>query len=83
MPSFDIKIKPKHLTIGIQGNPPFIDEDVGGMIEQDESFWMLEDDELHIQLIKMKKGEMWTSALKGHDALDPMMQEEVKKNILL
>ena len=48
MPSFDIKIKPKHLTIGILGNPPFIDENLGGIIEADESFWMMEDDELHI-----------------------------------
>ena len=26
---------------------------------------------------------MWTSALKGHAVLDPMTQEEVKKNILM
>ena len=26
---------------------------------------------------------MWTGALKGHQALDPMMQDEVKKQILL
>ena len=44
---------------------------------------MLEDDELHIQLAKMKKGETWMEALKGHQTLDPMMQEEVRKNILL
>ena len=31
----------------------------------------------------MKKGEAWTSACMGHQALDPITQEEVKKNILL
>ena len=69
--------------MGIKGNPPFIDENLSGICEADESFWMLEDDELHIQLKKMKKAEMWTSACAGHQALDPMMQEEMKKNILL
>ena len=44
---------------------------------------MLEDDELHIQLAKMKAGEPWASACLGHQALDPIMQEEMKKNMLL
>ena len=66
MPEFEIVITPKHLKVGIRGNPPFLDEDLGGIVEADESFWMLEDDELHIQLTKMKQGEMWTSACKGH-----------------
>ena len=83
MPEFDITIKPSHLKVGIKGNPPFLDEDLFDKCLVDESFWMLEDDELHIQLAKMKKGEMWTCALKGHQHLDPLMQEEVKKNILL
>ena len=83
MPEFDIKITPKHVKVGIKGNPPFLDEDLGGIVEADESFWMLEDDELHIQFTKMKQGEMWTSVCKGHQSLDPLMQEEVKKNILL
>ena len=83
MPEFDIKITPKHLTVGIKGNPAFLDEDTFDICEAQESFWMLEDEELHIQLTKIKQGEMWTSALKGHAQLDPLMQEEVKKNILL
>ena len=48
-----------------------------------ESYWMVEDDELHILLAKMKKGETWACALEGHQALDPMMLEETKKSILL
>ena len=44
---------------------------------------MLEDDELHIQLGKMKKAESWLSACLGHQSLDPMMEQEVKKNMLL
>ena len=44
---------------------------------------MVEDDELHIQLSKMKRAETWMSALKGHQALDPLLEQEVRKNILL
>ena len=54
MPEFEISIKPKHIKIGIKGNPPFIDEDLTDICEAGESYWMLEDDELHIQLTKMK-----------------------------
>ena len=66
MPQFDIKITSSHLTVGIKGNPPFLNEDLGGNCVIDESFWMIEDDELHIQLSKMRRAEAWMSALKGH-----------------
>ena len=60
------------MTVGIKGNPPFLEENLGGQIKTDESYWMIEDDELHILLCKMKKGETWTCACQGHAALDPM-----------
>jgi hypothetical protein len=36
------------LKIGIKGNPPFLDEDLGGQVKASDSFWMIEDEELHI-----------------------------------
>ena len=48
MPELDIKIEPNKLTVGIKGNPPFLQEQLGGMVKPGESFWMIEDDELHI-----------------------------------
>ena len=54
------------MTVGIKGNPPFLNEELGGHCVTDESFWMIEDDELHIQLSKMKRADTWMSALKGH-----------------
>ena len=48
LPQFEINITPKHLSVGIKGNPPFLNEDLTEIVEADESFWMLEDDELHI-----------------------------------
>ena len=53
------------------------------MIKPSESFWMIEDDELHIQLCKMKKAETWSCACQGHQTMDPVTQTEVQKNILM
>ena len=44
---------------------------------------MIEDEELHVQLCKLKKAETWVSACLGHQSLDPITEQEVKKNILL
>ncbi|CAM9209487.1 unnamed protein product, partial [Discosporangium mesarthrocarpum] len=37
----DCKIGPRHLRLGIKGNPPFIDEDTGGPLVVEESYWMM------------------------------------------
>ena len=50
------------VTVGIKGNPPFLAENLGGRVKTDESYHMIEDDELHILLTKMKKGETWPCA---------------------
>jgi len=43
-----------------------MNEQLGGIVKASESFWMLEDDEVHIQLSKMRKAETWASACQGH-----------------
>jgi hypothetical protein len=48
LPELDIKFKPTHISVGIKGNPPFLDEDLGGKVKSSECYWMIEDDELHI-----------------------------------
>lgn len=72
MPEFEIKITPSHLKVGLKGSPPFLDEDLGGQGKASESYWMIEDDELHIQIQKMLKAETWSCALKGHAQMDPL-----------
>ncbi|KRX07339.1 HSP20-like chaperone [Pseudocohnilembus persalinus] len=83
LPKLDIKIQPNHISIGIKGNPPFINEDLAGTCDSDESYWCIEDDELHIILQKAFKGQVWQSALKGHQGLDPLTQSQIQKNLLL
>jgi hypothetical protein len=88
----DIRITPHHLTVGMKGLPPYIDEETGGMVRVDESMWMLTDGELVINLQKMNKAEAWDCALQGSQArknipnqgkLDDYTKEEVKKQLLL
>ncbi|CDJ59265.1 nuclear movement domain-containing protein, putative [Eimeria maxima] len=67
-----VKIHPNRLRVGLIGKPPLFDEELSSTVETSSSFWMLEDGELHIQLGKMRKGEVWKSALRGHAALNPL-----------
>eukprot|EP00921_Rhytidocystis_pertsovi_P007848 GHVQ01013010.1.p1 GENE.GHVQ01013010.1~~GHVQ01013010.1.p1 ORF type:complete len:220 (+),score=42.03 GHVQ01013010.1:213-872(+) len=61
----------------------FLDEDTCGIVNREESFWMLEDGVLHIQLGKAKKGEVWSRCLVCEDQLDPWSEEQTKQKIML
>jgi hypothetical protein len=81
----EVNITPNHLTVGIKGTDPYIDEDTGGMVIVKESMWMIDEGEIIINLQKMAKAEAWDCALKGRtgETIDPLTKEEVKKKILL
>lgn len=78
-----VSITSTHLTVGLKGNPPFLDQDLGGQVISDESTWTLDGDELEVILQKAKKAETWSCALKGHASLNPYEVEEVKKKLTL
>lgn len=82
-PELDIKIESTHIRIGLKGTRPFIDEDLEKKISGSDSFWTLEDEELHLTLQKMYKAEVWPCVFKGHAAMDPATQNEIQKKILL
>ncbi|CAM9157576.1 unnamed protein product [Pylaiella littoralis] len=80
----DCKITPRHLRLGIKGNPPFLDEDTGGPVVVEESYWMMDGGELNVNLQKMKKAETWPSALQGKNTtVDPITLEGMQKKIML
>eukprot|EP00401_Gymnodinium_catenatum_P069015 CAMPEP_0117545418 /NCGR_PEP_ID=MMETSP0784-20121206/46083_1 /TAXON_ID=39447 /ORGANISM="" /LENGTH=175 /DNA_ID=CAMNT_0005342261 /DNA_START=44 /DNA_END=571 /DNA_ORIENTATION=+ len=79
----DIKIRPRHLSVGLKGNPPFLNEEIFSLVETDACFWMIEDGELHIQMQKAHKGETWSSVLRGHGQLDMFSEQEVNKKLML
>lgn len=80
-----ITIVPHHLTVGLIGAPPFIDEDTGGPIISDESTWVFVDGIITITLQKMYKASPWDSALAGRNGqtVDAVTKEEIKKKMML
>lgn len=80
-----VVMSPGHLLIGLKGTPPFIDEDLGGLIIPGESTWTFTGGEIQIILQKAKKAEAWDCALHGRagSKIDAHTKEEVKKQLLL
>ncbi|CAD7950069.1 unnamed protein product [Amoebophrya sp. A120] len=79
----DISIAPRHVKIGLCGNPPFIQEDLYSVCDTGCSFWMIEDGELHLQLGKVHKAETWQSVFARHGKLDAYTEQEVQKKLML
>lgn len=92
------QITPTRVTLGIQGNPPFMDEELEDICVSKDSFWTLvpyEDlskDEkdaapncpsLELTFTKANKGSTWKCVFKGHAALDENELTDTKKKILL
>ena len=80
----DCKITATHLSLGIKGNPPFINEDLFEKVKQDESYWMMTDDgEIEINLQKAAKGATWPAALARHGAMDTFTRGAVQQKMML
>mmetsp|Transcript_27196 Transcript_27196/g.48845 ORF Transcript_27196/g.48845 Transcript_27196/m.48845 type:complete len:172 (+) Transcript_27196:1735-2250(+) len=82
-PKMFVDIQPNRLRLGVVGNDPFLDEELGGPVMLQESTWMIDEDELIITLQKMRKAQTWTSACKRHGELDPLTKTEVQKKLML
>ena len=79
----DCRLTPQHLTLGIRGNPPFLDEPTGGPIIQKESYFYMSDGELVIYMSKMRKGETWEGALATRGKVDPFTRQEIQRDMML
>eukprot|EP00285_Hemiselmis_virescens_P009812 CAMPEP_0173393680 /NCGR_PEP_ID=MMETSP1356-20130122/22250_1 /TAXON_ID=77927 ORGANISM="Hemiselmis virescens, Strain PCC157" /NCGR_SAMPLE_ID=MMETSP1356 /ASSEMBLY_ACC=CAM_ASM_000847 /LENGTH=221 /DNA_ID=CAMNT_0014351737 /DNA_START=63 /DNA_END=725 /DNA_ORIENTATION=+ len=80
---FDIEIKADHLMVGIKGNPErYLNHTTWGRVKCSESFWTLEDSELHLTMTKLDKGTPWDAALQGHEPLDPLAKQEIRGDIM-
>ena len=79
----DIKMTSSQLTVGLRGNPPFIDEPFAAIVNASESVWTLEDGVLHLSITKGSKGVTWECFLKGHAPNDPYTASEVQKSLML
>ncbi|TYZ61096.1 hypothetical protein PybrP1_004557 [[Pythium] brassicae (nom. inval.)] len=73
-----------HVVLGLRGSRDrFLDHDLSSSVVVAESYWMLDQGELTINLQKMKKGLMWPSVFVGHGELDPLAQEATKQQMML
>lgn len=77
-----VDINPRHLAVGIRGNPPYLDRDLGGAIKPSESYWTLEDSCLHLELTKAEEAGTWASALAGHELAAADQQADQKRLLL-
>ena len=79
----DCKFAPNKLTLGIRGNPPFLDEPTGGPIIVKESYFYMNDGEITLFMSKMRKGETWEAALATRGRVDPFTRQEIQRDMML
>lgn len=77
-----VNIGANQLSIGLKGNPPFINEPFLNSVNVSESTWTLEDGVLNLSLTKGSKGVTWDCLLKGHTEVDPFTLSEVKASLV-
>ncbi|EFJ13817.1 hypothetical protein SELMODRAFT_92763 [Selaginella moellendorffii] len=80
---FSCNIQLQHVEVGIKGNPPYLNHNLGGPVKLDGSFWTIEDETLHINLQKRDKGQPWQTAIEGHGQLDPYSADLEKRRLML
>lgn len=80
--SLSCTITSSHISIGLRGNPPYMDHDLAASVKVSESFWTLEDSTLHISLTKSQEGQPWVSAFQGHN-LDTITQQNDQQRLML
>ena len=74
----DCKIEAAHITLGLKGNPAFMNEDFEQKVNASESYWTVEDGVIHLILTKGSKGVTWPCFLRGHAPVDPFTQQECR-----
>ena len=79
----DCKIEAAHITLGLKGNPAFMNEDFEQKVNASESYWTVEDGVIHLILTKGSKGVTWPCFVRGHAPVDPFTQQEVQKSLML
>lgn len=80
----EINIQQHELSVGLRGaERPFLHERFPSVVKVVDSTWMLDEGEIEILLQKMRKAEMWPSALVGHGEMDQFTKEQVQKSMML
>lgn len=80
--SVTVTMKRKHITLGLKGNPPYLDGELGGTIKVDSSFWTIEDGVLHISLQKAEKAVPWKGVISGQEISNFSADRESRRLML-
>ena len=75
--------KTRHVTLGLKGVPPFLDEALACACSSGESHWTLDAGELTLTLTKASRGETWPAVFAGHGRLDAAEEAATHKRLLL
>ncbi|KAL7066369.1 CS domain-containing protein [Cryptosporidium serpentis] len=80
----DINIGANYLKIiNKKINQVIINKNLFSTVDTSDSFWYIEDNQLFIQLSKMRKAEVWTSIFKAEKQLNLLEVETIKKQMML
>ena len=72
-----------HLTVGMKGKRPFIDDDLSHPIDSGSSTWFMDEDGITISLSKRKVGESWMRVIKQQEAMNVFEAQKIKKSMML
>lgn len=61
-----VAITASKLSVGIKGNPPYLDEELSLAVKADDSLWAVDGAELTLTLTKQAKGKAWASPFARH-----------------
>lgn len=67
------------VKIWIGNNKPFLDEELFKSVRTEESYWVVEGDELQVLLGKVLKADLWTAVFKSI-IISPKTLILIKKN---
>lgn len=79
----DCTINARSMSLGLKGNPPFLNEKFTEVVNSGDSVWTLESGLLTVILTKGSKGKTWEAVFEGHTKVDPYTLSECKKSMML
>lgn len=80
---FNISISSKKLKVGLKGRDQFfLNDDFFSVVDTTESTWFFEGGILQILIAKQHRGEAWLCVLGKQDKINPMLEQELKQQLL-
>lgn len=80
--------------MGFKDTPPYLAHRLNGIADSQDSYWYIQEKkdqhgkdtglkELVLELQKAQKGIRWGALFQGHEKMNPLEEENMKKKLLL